>query len=541
MMDVPLTTWTILARASDCYASSEIVSRSAASLRHVLTYAEMSARSQQLMHGLDRLGVSVGGVVGTLAWNSHRHLEAYFAAPCSRRILHTLNVRLSSDDLAYIINSARDEVILADPDFLPLLESIRDRIPTVKHMVVFPGELPSPSRIQVIPYEDLLADQLTVYPRPSVDENEVMGLCYTSGTTGRPKGVPYTHRSTFLNALGVTSTAGMAVGPQDCVLPIVPMFHAAAWGMPYASTMVGSKQAFFAGPLEPAAVLSFIEGEEVTVSAAVPSVWLALTDAVRARPHAVGSLRHIICGGSQPSAALMETYENEFGVPIIQAWGMTETSPLAAAAWPQHRMRNWSRQELAERVRSQAGTPLPGIEIEIRDASGEPVPPDGSLMGTLYVRGPWVTDRYFGGETPESFAGGWFNTGDVAIASQDGFFVIADRVKDLIKSGGEWISSVAMEGALMAMSTVHEAAVVGVPDDKWGERPVVCVVAHPAAAVTIEEIRVHLADSGFPRWQLPDQAIPFGELPKTAVGKIDKKALRASAMQSLNTLGLRTD
>jgi fatty-acyl-CoA synthase len=479
------------------------------------------------MHGLEGLGIAPGERVGTLAWNTHRHLEAYFAVPCSGRVLHTLNLRLSRDDLAYIINHAGDAALLVDPDLLPLVEEIQDEIPSVRKIVVFGPDVPATSLRGVVSYEDLIADQPHRYNAPRLDERSVMGLCYTSGTTGRAKGVSYTHRSTFLHALAVTSMAGMAIGPGDCVLPVVPMFHATAWGMPYASTAVGAKQVFFAGPLDPEALVDLLVDERVTIAAGVPTVWASVAEILAARSISLPSIRHIISGGSQPPPALINRYMEDFKIPIIQAWGMTETSPLASAAWPQERMRDWPPEDLSNSVWNKAGLPLPGVDICLRDSAGEPVAFDGESMGDLYVRGPWVADAYEQDEGEESFTDdGWFRTGDVAVGSLDGYFVIADRTKDLIKSGGEWISSVDMEAALMAMPAVAEAAVVAIPDEKWQERPLPCVVLRPGASITLDEVRAHLLTRGFASWQLPGRIELVDEVPKTAVGKFDKKVLR---------------
>ena len=457
------------------------------------------------MHALENLGLGPGDCVATLAWNSSRHLEAYFAVPCTGRVLHTLNVRVSAEELAFLIQDADDRAVLVDPDLLPLLEQAFAHIPSPPaHVIVLDAKVPETSLRGVLAYEDLLDGEATHYPRPHIDELQPMGLCYTSGTTGRPKGVLYTHRSTFLHALAATSHAGMSIGPGDAVLPQVPMFHANAWGMPYAAAAVGAKQIFFAGALDPPAFVDLLVNERVTVAAGVPTVWLGIADELVRRGERLPALRHIICGGSQPPRSMIERYAQEFGIRIVQAWGMTETSPLASVAWPQEHMRDWSEEEITSAVWTKAGLPLPGVEISIVDESGHEIPADGASMGDLTVRGPWVVDGYLHGQGVENFtADGWFKTGDVAIRSAAGYFVIADRTKDLIKSGGEWISSVDMEDRVMQMDAVLEAAVVAVPDPKWQERPLVCVVLKPGAEISVDEVHAYLLAGGFARWQLP--------------------------------------
>jgi len=528
MMDVELNAWLLFGHAGTHNATAEVVSRLPDGTVHRYTLGDMAARAQQLMHALDSLGLPAGSTVATLAWNSYRHLEAYFGVPCSRRILHTLNLRLSPDDLAHVVNHAGDVAVLVDPDLVPILEGIATRIPSVAHVIVLGDTVPPSTLPGLVAYEELIAGQPTSYGPLPIAETEPLGLCYTSGTTGRPRGALYTHRSTALHALAVSSTTGMAVGSGDCVLPQVPMFHAMAWGVPYGAVAVGAKQVHYGGPLGAGAMVDLLADEEVTVAAGVPTVWIAVADVLAHSGRRLPHLHHLVSGGSQPPRALIERYRTDYGIPIVQAWGMTETSPLASMAWPQRRMHEWDEDRVTTVARTQAGIPLSGIDVCIRDEQGHDVPFDGHTMGDLYVRGLWVIDRYYQEDHPDSFsADGWFKTGDVAIGSPDGYFVIADRTKDLIKSGGEWISSVDMEAAIMAMPEVFEAAVVAVPDPKWLERPVPCVVLHPGASLDIAAVREHLVRSGFALWQLPDRIELIDSVPKTGVGKFDKKVLRA--------------
>jgi fatty-acyl-CoA synthase len=527
MMDTPLNAWLLFDHSPKYAPDAEVVTRSPSGHVTRQTYAEFGRRTQQLMHALDHLGLERGDRVATLAWNSANHLAAYFAIPCTERVIHTLNVRVAPEELAFMIGDAGDRAVLVDADLLPVLEQALAHVAAPEYVIVFGHEVPDTSITGVVAYDDLIAGEPDDYPRRDIDERQAMGLCYTSGTTGRPKGAVYTHRSTFLHALAVTSHAGMSIGPGDAVLPQVPMFHANAWGMPYAAAAVGAKQVFFAGALEPSAFVDLLVNERVTVSAGVPTVWLGIADELVRRGERLPDIRHIICGGSQPPRSLIERYSSEFGIRIVQAWGMTETSPLASVAWPQHRMRDWPENEVTAAVWTQAGLPLPGMEINVRDESGAEVPTDGASMGDLCVRGPWVIDGYLHDRGAENFTDdGWFKTGDVSIPSSGGYFAIADRTKDLIKSGGEWISSVDMEDRVMQMESVAEAAVIAVPDPKWQERPLVCVVVKPGAGISVDEVHAHLLAGGFARWQLPERVEVIDAVPRTSVGKFDKKALR---------------
>jgi fatty-acyl-CoA synthase len=532
MMDVQLNAWRLFEHAPTHFGEVELVTRLHSRELHRSTYGEFATRAQQLMHALDALGLEPLDRVATLAWNSVRHLEAYFAAPCSGRVLHTLNLRLSPAELGYIIGHADDRAILVDTDLLPLLEQVdaAGGLSNVRHVIVLDSTVPSTSIAgrNVVAYEELIASQPAEYPRREIPENTPLGICYTSGTTGRPKGAVYTHRSTFLHSLAATSAAALSIGPQDCVLPVVPMFHANAWGMPYAATLVGAKQVFTGPHLDAASLVDLMDRERVTVAGGVPTIWMAVGDELARTGVKLPHCRHMVCGGSQPPRALIERFRTEFDLPIVQAWGMTETSPLASVAWPKNHMQDWDEERVTDSVRTQAGLPAPLIDVSIRTADGTEAPRDGETMGDLLVRGPWVVASYLHGDGAEQFTeDGYFRTGDIAIGSPDGYFVIADRAKDLIKSGGEWISSVDMEAAIMAMPEVAEAAVIAIPHPKWQERPLACVVPREGASIDVDAVHAHLMSRGFSKWQLPDRVEVIEAIPRTGVGKFDKKVLRA--------------
>jgi fatty-acyl-CoA synthase len=527
-MDEQLGVWLLFEQIARHARAAEVVTLQVASgTTHRATYGQVADRAQQLMHALDALGIPEGAPVATLAWNSQWHLECYFGIPCTGRVIHTVNVRLSADEIAYILADAGDRVVFTDLDLLPVLGEATDGFTTLDTVVVF-GDPPAGSPANVLAYEQLLAAQPTSYPWRRIDERATLGLCYTSGTTGAPKGVAYTHRSTFLHALAATSATACRVGPGDVVLPVVPMFHAGAWGLPYAAAGAGAKQVFLAGAAQPAAIVDLLLQERVTVAAGVPTIWLSVEEELDARGGTLPDLNHIVVGGAQPPRALMQRYLDKYDTPILQAWGMTETSPLASVAWPAGYMADWTAEQLMDAARSQAGRPLPGLRISIRDESGTEVPRDGTTVGALVVRGPWVADRYTSDVDGARWTDdGWFDTGDMAAWNEDGYFVIADRAKDLIKSGGEWISSLDMENAIVAIPAVHEVAVIAVPHEKWLERPLACITLEPDGSVELDQIRDRLADAGFAKWQLPDRIEILDAIPRTSVGKYDKKLLRA--------------
>jgi fatty-acyl-CoA synthase len=526
MMNTQLNSWLLFGHAGKHFGDTEIVSQVAPGKKHRYTFTEYSARTQQLMHALDKLGIDRGGAVATMAWNGYRHLELYYAVPCTGRVLHTLNLRLSTDDLTYIIGHAQDRAIFVDSDLVPILEGIGDGLKDIRHIVVM-GEHRETSLPNVVDYEELIGAERDHYDAIDIPENTPFGLCYTSGTTGRPKGAVYTHRSTFLHSMAVQTMSGLAIGPQDSILPIVPMFHANAWGMAHGGVACGAKLVFTGSQMDGPSVVDLLDSEGVTVSGGVPTIWLGVLDEMKKTGKRLPRLRHVACGGSQPPRALIEGMLG-VGVNLIQAWGMTETSPLATMAWPKFSTLDLPDEQLTSEVRCQAGLPISGVDVSIRDETDHEVPWDGESLGNLLVRGPWVVDSYLHDEGREQFTeDGWFRTGDVAAGSPNGYFVIADRTKDLIKSGGEWISSVDMEGAIMAMPEVAEAAVIAIPDARWAERPLACVVPRDGNEITLTLVHAHLEKAGFAKWQLPDRVEIIEAVPRTSVGKFDKKVLRA--------------
>ncbi|MEM8922779.1 MAG: long-chain fatty acid--CoA ligase [Actinomycetota bacterium] len=482
------------------------------------TFAEVGDRADQLASALKRLGIGSGDRVGTFLWNNQTHMEAYLAVPCMGAVLHTLNIRLFPEQLAYVINHAEDKVVIVDGSIAPLLARVRDQLTTVEHIVVV-GDGDTDGLGETIGYEELLAAETPGFAYPEVDERAAAAMCYTSGTTGNPKGVAYSHRSTFLHTLGCSTGEGLGYSHNDRLLLVVPMFHANAWGMPYAGWSVGAdlimpQQYLQAGPLS-----EVIEATRPTFSGAVPTV---LNDLLHNRPDAdLSSLRGVVCGGSAVPRSLIEGFDKVFQVPVVQAWGMTETSPLAAIA---HVPKNTDPAD-AMNWRERTGRPLPGVEMRIVGDDGEVLPMDGEAQGEIQIRGPWITSKYYLDDTDEKFQDGWLRTGDVGSMEPNGFIQISDRAKDVIKSGGEWISSVDLENTLMAHPSVLEAAVVGVPDDRWDERPMACVVVAEGASFDAADMKAFL-DGRVAKWWVPERWAQIDEVPKTSVGKFDKKVLR---------------
>ena len=529
MPDFPLTLQHFLWRSTTLFPSKEIVTRRESG-RHRYTYAEFGQRVAQLAHGLKELGVSPGDRVGTLAWNNYRHLELYFAVPGAGAVLHTLNPRLFPEHLQYVINDAEDRVIFVDASILPVLQRIADDLKGVKQFVIMTdGPSPDGQLKPMLSYEELLSGRPTSYPWPQIDERDAAAMCYTSGTTGKPKGVVYSHRSSVLHSFGIAIGGGIGLQESDSILPIVPMFHANAWGLPYAATMLGAKQVFADRFLDPVSLTELIRDEGVTFSAGVPSVWIPLLQHLDKTGTNLDGLRMFV-GGSALSAGLYDGLTRH-GIDTNQGWGMTETSPVAAVATLKSALKGSD----LKAIRLKQGLPLAGVELRLADVdSGSPVPWDGKSVGEIQVRGPWVTAGYYRGVDADRFtADGWLRTGDVANVDPEGYAQIVDRTKDLVKSGGEWISSVELESAIMGHPKVLEAAVIGVPHPKWTERPVAYVVAKPEfkGALTQDQILEYLRPL-VAKWWLPDEVRFIEEIPKTSVGKFDKKVIREQARQA---------
>ncbi|HEY3810701.1 MAG TPA: long-chain fatty acid--CoA ligase [Acidimicrobiales bacterium] len=531
MQESPLTVGGIFRRAETLWPTKRLATAGPEGVERV-TYGEWADRTRRLGTVLDTLGISSDGRVATFAWNNARHLELYFAAPCTGRVLHTLNIRLFADQLIYIANHAEDEVIFVDRSLLPLLWPHIDDCKTVRHVVVMDdcgdreGAVEVPDDARIADYEALLAVAAPHAFADVTDENQAASMCYTSGTTGDPKGVVYSHRSVVLHSMGACLADTLAVSEADVILPVVPMFHANAWGLCQAAVMAGSEVVFPGADLSPAAITKLIVEEGVTLAAGVPTIWMGVRPLLAGEPH---RLRSILCGGSAVPKALSEAYRQEIGLPMLQAWGMTETSPLASVARvrSERRAAAASEDDLAD-IRATQGIPVPLMELRIAAPdTGEALPWDDEASGEVQVRGPWVARSYYNDERgAASFtADGWLRTGDVAAVSPDGYIRLVDRTKDLIKSGGEWISSVELENQLMAHPDVAEAAVIAVPSDRWMERPMACVVVKPGATLTRDDVLEWLTPR-VAKWWLPDQVEFIEEVPRTSVGKFSKKDLR---------------
>ncbi|MEO5974925.1 MAG: long-chain fatty acid--CoA ligase [Ilumatobacteraceae bacterium] len=527
MQETPLTIVHLFERAEKYHREKSIITATATG-RERTTYGEWAGRTRQLGGVLNNLKISADGRVATFAWNSARHLELYFAAPCTGRVLHTLNIRLFPEQLTYIANHAADEVIFVDRSLFALLAPLLPTFTTVRHIVVMndgKGEVPaSVSGMQLHDYEQLIREAPSADFKVA-DENLAASMCYTSGTTGNPKGVVYSHRSTFLHTMGAMTANSLGVRESDIILPVVPMFHANAWGLAHAAVASGASLVMPGPDLSGKAIANLIVEEKVTVAAGVPTIWMAVLPELRDRD--TSALRAIPCGGSAVPKALSEAYREVTGLPILQAWGMTETSPIAAVCTMSAADQLLPDDEQAE-LRTTVGQISFGVECRVVEpGTSTPVPWDGETSGELQCAGSWIAATYYNDERAgESFtADGWLRTGDVATMDSVGRIRLVDRTKDLIKSGGEWISSVELENELMAHPLIKEAAVVGVPHPQWSERPLACVVLEPGAVMSREEV-LEFVRPRVAKWQVPDDVVFIDEVPKTSVGKFSKKTLR---------------
>jgi fatty-acyl-CoA synthase len=528
MQDTPLTINHIFGRAEGFFGHKQVITATGSGRVH-LTYADWSQRTRCLAGVLDNLGITEHGRVGTFAWNTARHLELYFAAPCSGRVLHTLNIRLFPEQLTYIVNHADDEVIFVDRSLLGLLAPLLPTFERLRHLVVMDdgvGEIPSDlGGYELLDYETLLANAEPVDFAPITDEHRAASMCYTSGTTGNPKGVVYSHRSTFLHTMGTMMVDSLGARESDRILPVVPMFHANAWGLAHAGVASGADLIMPGPDLSGPAIADLIVSERVTIAAGVPTIWMQVLPELAGKD--TSSLRSIPCGGSAVPKALSEAYREQLGLPILQAWGMTETSPISAVCRLDGDEERLPVDQQAE-LRTMVGRPSFCVDMRVVDPDTlDPQPWDGESSGELQCRGPWIAASYYDDErAAESFtADGWLKTGDVAVVDGRGRIRLVDRTKDLIKSGGEWISSVEIENELMAHPGIVEAAVIGVPHPRWSERPLACVVLAPDADLTPEAVLEYLAPK-LAKWQLPDEVVFIDEVPKTSVGKFSKKTLR---------------
>ncbi|WP_416966149.1 long-chain fatty acid--CoA ligase [Streptomyces sp. Agncl-13] len=534
MQDVPLLISRILTHGSTVHGTSQVISWTGEGEPERRSFAEVGARAAQLAHALrEDLGVVDGERTATFMWNNAVHVEAYFAIPAMGAVLHTLNLRLPAEQLAWIVNHAADRVVIVNGSLIPLLAPLLSKLPTVEHIVVSgPGDRTplDGAHARVHEYEDLIAGKPTTYDWPELDERQAAAMCYTSGTTGDPKGVVFSHRSIYLHSMQVNMTQSMGLTDQDTSLVVVPQFHVNAWGLPHATFMTGVNMLMPDRFLQPAPLAEMIESERPTHAAAVPTIWQGLLGELTAKPRDVSSLTQVTIGGSACPPALMAAFD-ELGMRVCHAWGMTETSPLGTVSRPPAEAVGTER-EFEYRL-TQGRFPT-SVEARLTGPGGERLPWDGESAGELEVRGPWIAGAYYNGPDTEPLRpadkfseDGWLKTGDVGTISPDGFLTLTDRAKDVIKSGGEWISSVDLENALMSHPDVTEAAVVAVPDERWGERPLATVVLREGSTADFESLRAFLADAGkIAKWQLPERWTIIESVPKTSVGKFDKKVLR---------------
>ena len=522
MQDAPLLVSGIMRHGQQVYGDSKVITITGPAGEYLeASYNEVAERAERLAAALERLGVGDSDRVGTFLWNNQTHLEAYLGIPGMGAVLHTLNLRLFPEQLAYVINHAEDKVIIVDGSLIPLLARVRDQLGTVKHIVVVGDGDPS-ALGETLSYEELLGAEEPGYAWPTFDEHQAAAMCYTSGTTGNPKGVVYSHRSTYLHTMAITSGSSLGINELDRVLSIVPMFHANAWGTPYGAFLTGADLIMPQMFLQAEPLVATIARHRPTLSAGVPTIWSDLLRYAQTHEVDLSSLRMITAGGAAVPRTLIERFQDELGIEMVQGWGMTETSPLCSLALPPRgtppeEEMNW---------RAKTGRVVPGVEIRVVGEDGTVLPNDGESVGEFEARGPWIAGSYYNDPTPERFHDGWLRTGDIGSLDRRGYMQISDRTKDVIKSGGEWISSVELENEVMAHPGVVEAAVIAVPDERWSERPLVAVVLESDSKLSADELLEFLSGR-VSRWWLPERWVFIQEIPKTSVGKFDKKVLRS--------------
>ena len=528
MMDYPLTLDRILEHANRVYGSKKIHTKLTDGSIHTYTYSDLYKRSKRLASALAKRGIQLGDRVGTFGWNNYQHLELYYGIPGCGAVCHTLNIRLFPEQIAYIIEHAEDRMIVVDASLVKLMEAVAAKVDCVEHYVIYGADANLETSLpNVILYEELLAEGDEEYQCPITDEKTAFGMCYTSGTTGDPKGALYSHRSMYLHTLGMLQANASGITSRDMILPVVPQFHVMSWGIPYAAALAGAELIMPGPHLQPAALAEMIETFGVTVATGVPTIWSGLYHELKENPRDISTIRAMIVGGSAMPRGLIKNFETELNATVLHAWGMTEMSPLGTICHLGSQHADLTPEAQWD-VKAKQGTPIGGVELRIVDDQNQELPWDGETMGELQVRGPWVIKQYFKREpTTEHFTeDGWFRTGDVSTISPDGYMQITDRTKDLIKSGGEWISSVDLENALTEHEKIREAAVIAIPDEKWDERPLAAIVLTTKEdAPSADEIRDYLA-TRFAKWWLPDKIVYIDEVPKTSTGKFSKRILR---------------
>lgn len=525
MMDSQLSITSFIQHAETVHRNAEIVSRKPEGGILRYTYADAGRRARQAANVLKRLGVQPEDRVATLAWNTHRHFELYFAVSGSGAVLHTVNPRLFPEQIIFILNHAEDAVLFLDIQFVPLIEKIKPHLPLLKHIVVMVDKDKMPeSTLSLLCYEELLAAESDQYEWPEIDENSASSLCYTSGTTGNPKGVMYSHRSTVIHALASISNDALGIASSSAVLPVVPMFHVNAWGVPYAAAASGAKLVLPGAGMDGASIFELIDNEKVQLLLGVPTVWLALLQFCEKEKKKLSSVEKVVIGGSAAPMSMIREFQEKHDAFVIHAWGMTEMSPMGTLNTMNPYMASLSQEE-RYKLQTKQGRPIFGVQIRIVDANGAPMPHDGKAFGRLQVRGPWIAKAYYKLDDQSAWENGWFDTGDVATIDEQGYMNIVDRAKDVIKSGGEWISSIDVENIAIGHPAVAECAVVGIPHPKWDERPLLLVVKKPGHDVTKEQMLDFLADK-IVKWWMPDEVLFVNELPHTPTGKLLKRDLR---------------